>query len=75
MTVFTSWDADDYAESLSIRQTGKNPKIEASMMESYPPIASDPVGHVYTQPTTICDSQGIILAWHLPGAIMRHRQV
>jgi len=48
--------------------------MEDLLIEEFPPLASPPFPKV-TMPSTLVDSDGVILAWFLPGAFTATRQV
>lgn len=70
--VRTSWDADRYADSLTPKQTGQNPKLEDRLSRAYP---ADHPGMYLNEPCVVVDIHGVILYWYLPDSLSTTRQV
>jgi hypothetical protein len=73
-SVRTEWSVVDYVEALrnvGPRCTGQQDKVENKLMESFPPCEST----LLSAPTVICDRDGLVMAWYLPGILSPQRQV
>jgi len=71
--VWSIKDYTDYLQENSPRSTGQNERLEAEIMELYPPIHSAPLFQV--RPCVIVDSEGHLLVWYLPSILTLKRQV
>ena len=74
VVVFIPWDVDRYAERLSKRSTGHNEKEEDKLSERFPP-PPDLKGKVFDKPIILLDLHSRILAWYVPEALTKKRQV
>ena len=75
MTVKIEWDALCYADRLPNVVTNLETKAaiqrEESIQQQYPLLKACGI----SKPCIICDMQGIILTWYLPGILNGSRQV
>ena len=71
-----SWDAKCYLQKLPKTSFKEGSKAavnsRASLRKQYPPLPADDVNSC---PCIIVDMHGVILAWYLPGALSKYRQV
>lgn len=73
-TVQVSWDAVRYSDRISPKCNGQNASFEEQMKRNFPPIM-DPAVLCPEEPTVIVDRHHVVLAWYLPFALTRSRQV
>lgn len=73
--VLVPWSAEEYSESLSPKQTGRNAKVESKLQEEYPPLFPLGDAREISDPCTIIDKDGRVLCWYLPGLLTFERQV
>ena len=75
LAVKIDWDVSRYAEVLpkkpSTAISEASQKREAYLLRTYPPLNKVRM----SRPCIICDVQGIIMAWYLPGILDDFRQV
>lgn len=74
MPVRLPWKADKYAQQLPARPNGFDSLTEERLSEQFPPLSARPFPKV-TLPSTLVDTDDVILAWFLPGAFSASRQV
>ena len=71
--VHVPWDAVQYADQLSIKNTGRNDQKKALIMKAYP-LANVP-SSALDRLAIIVDKHRIILAWYLPEVLSTSQQV
>jgi hypothetical protein len=73
------WNVQDYLNRMPPRPTGRNEAFEASMRAEFPPgpelDGTDDTAVVIEGPSTIVDSEGNILLWHLPNIVSQNAEV
>jgi hypothetical protein len=68
------WDAQRYDASLPKKPTGRNEPDEERMTQRYP-LDDEYKDRLISEPAIIVDQHGRIVAWYLPGALAKSRQV
>jgi hypothetical protein len=70
----TKWSVMEYIDALKEvgpRCSGQQDKVENKLMSTFPPGKST----LISSPTVMCDQEGSVLAWYLPGILSPRRQV
>ncbi|KAH8077280.1 hypothetical protein BXZ70DRAFT_1013017 [Cristinia sonorae] len=68
-----AWDVELYIEQLTPAQTGTNERLEHEILRRFPTILPNGAAHITTQPATVIDSMGRIVAWVVPGVLSEER--
>lgn len=66
------WSAEEYAEHLSPRQSGRYLATELHLEEAFRPFKPC---RLIAAPMTVLDNAGNILLWYLPNSITKGRRV
>jgi hypothetical protein len=70
------WDVDRYRDRITIKQSGRNSRVEDKLAEAFPPPFKDGSRlRLQEAAAVLHDRHGNILVWYMPGAFGTNRQV